>query len=107
VPKKLIPAERLAELDRKLLGLPRLSPERRGIIHEMAVFYGVSEKSLYRALRLHLRPKALRRSDHGVPRVLPREKMEHIQPKTSVKARTTFEPGVTAGQACPSDTLAT
>lgn len=94
MPKKLIPAERLAELDRKLLGLPRRSPERRGIIHEMAVFYGVSEKSLYRALRLHLRPKALRRSDHGVPRVLPREKMEHYcELIAAVKVRTSNQKG--------------
>ena len=49
MPKKLIPAERLAELDRKLLGLPRRSPERRRIINEMALFYDVSETSLYRA----------------------------------------------------------
>lgn len=60
----------------------------------MAVFYGVSEKSLYRALRLHLRPKALRRSDHGVPRVLPREKMEHYcELIAAVKVRTSNQKG--------------
>lgn len=92
--KKLIPAERLAELDRKLVGLPRRSPERRRIIHEMALFYDVSETSLYRALRLHLRPKALRRSDHGAPRVLPREKMEHYcEIIAAVKVRTSNQKG--------------
>ena len=92
--KKLIPAERLSELDRKLLGLPQRSPERRHIIHEMAVFYGVSEKSLYRALQLNLRPKALRRSDHGVPRVLPREKMErYCELIAAVKLRTSNQKG--------------
>jgi hypothetical protein len=94
VAKKIIPAERLAELDRKLLGLPRRSPERRHIIQDMAVFYDVSEKSLYRALRLHLRPKALRRSDHGAPRVLPREKMEHYcEIIAAVKVRTSNQKG--------------
>ncbi len=58
--KNLISAERLDELDRQLLGLPRRSAERRQIIDEMAAFYGVSETSLYRALRLHLRPGCAR-----------------------------------------------
>jgi len=35
-------------------GLPQCSPERRRIILETAVFYGISEKSLYRAPWLHL-----------------------------------------------------
>jgi hypothetical protein len=92
--KEIIPAERLAELDRKLLGLPRRSPERRRIIDEMAAFYNVSETSLYRALRLHLRPKALRRSDHGLPRVLPREQMEHYcELIAAVKVRTSNQKG--------------
>jgi hypothetical protein len=94
VSKKQIPAETLAGLDRKLLGLPQRSPERRRVIHETAEFYGVSEKSLYRALRLHLRPKSLRRSDHGVPRVLPQEKLEHYcELIAAVKVRTSNQKG--------------
>ena len=73
---KHISADRLEELDRQLLGLPRRSSERRLIIHEMAAFYGVSDSSSYRALRPHLRPKAVRRADRGLPRVLPREETE-------------------------------
>src|ERR1035441_8605957 len=73
---KHISAERLDELDRQLLGLPRRSSERRLIVHEMAAFYWVSDTSLYRALRSHLRPKAVRRADRGLPRVLPCEEME-------------------------------
>lgn len=92
--KKLVPAETLAELERKLAGLPQRSPERRRIIDDTASFYGVSEKSLYRALRLHLRPKALRRSDHGVPRVLPQEEMEHYcQLIAAMKVRTSNQKG--------------
>jgi len=89
VPKKLIPADRLDGLDRQLLGLPRRSAERRQIIHEMAAFYGVSETSLYRSLRSHLQPKAVRRSDHGAPRVLSRESMErYCELIAAMKVRT-------------------
>ncbi len=92
--KNLISAERLDELDRQLLGLPRRSAERRQIIDEMAAFYGVSETSLYRALRLHLRPKAVRRSDQGTPRVLSREAMEHYcELIAAVKVRTMNQKG--------------
>jgi hypothetical protein len=94
VAKNLISAERLDELDRQLLGLPRRSAERRQIIDEMAAFYGVSETSLYRALRLHLRPKAVRRSDQGTPRVLSREAMEHYcELIAAVKVRTMNQKG--------------
>jgi transposase InsO family protein len=94
VPKKLISADRLDELNRQLLGLPQRSAERRRIVYEMAAFYGVSETSLYRALRSHLRPKAVRRSDYGAPRVLPREEMEHYcELIAAVKVRTCNKKG--------------
>jgi hypothetical protein len=94
VSKKLISADRLDELDRQLIGLPRRSAERRRIVHEMAAFYGVSETSLYRALRSHLRPRAVRRSDHGAPRVLPREEMErYCELIAAVKVRTCNKKG--------------
>ena len=60
----------------------------------MASFYGVSIKSLYRALRLHRRPKALRRADQGIPRVLPQDKMEHYcEVIAAVKMRTSNQKG--------------
>jgi len=89
VPKKLIAAERLAELYGKLSDLPRRSPERRRMVHETAEFYGVSETSLYRALRLYRRPKALRRSDHGEPRVLTPDQMDrYCEIIAAMKVRT-------------------
>ena len=92
--KKLIAAERLADLDRKLWDLPRRSPERRRIIDETAAFYGVSETSLYRALRAFRRPKALRRSDHGESRVLTPEQMEqYCEIIAAVKVRTSNQKG--------------
>jgi hypothetical protein len=39
--------------------------------------YGLSEQTLYRALAERARPRALRRSDRGTPRVLPQDKMEY------------------------------
>jgi hypothetical protein len=91
---KHISADRLDELDRQLLGPPRRSSERRLIIHEMAAFYGVSDTSLYRALRSHLRPKAVRRADRGLPRVLPREEMErYCELIAAVKLRTSNKKG--------------
>ena len=92
--KKLIAAERLAELYGKLSDLPRRSPERRRIIDETAAFYGVSETSLYRALRAFRRPKALRRSDHGESRVLTPEQMEqYCEIIAAVKVRTSNQKG--------------
>ncbi len=91
---KAVSAETLTELDRRLSDLPPRSSERRRVITEMASFYGVSIKSLYRALRLHRRPKALRRSDQGVPRVLPQDKMEHYcEVIAAVKMRTSNQKG--------------
>jgi len=94
VPKKLIAAERLAELYGKLSGLPRRSPERRRMVHETAEFYGVSETSLYRALRLYRRPKALRRSDHGESRVLTPDQMDrYCEIIAAMKVRTSNQKG--------------
>ena len=94
MPQKRIPAETLAELDRRLCGLPPRSPERRHLIDEMAAFYGVSEKSFYRALQGQMRPKAVRRSDHGVPRILPPDRMEYYcELIAAMKIRTSNQKG--------------
>jgi hypothetical protein len=45
-------------------------------MQETANLYGVSESTLYRALNVHNRPKPLRRSDCGKPRILPADEME-------------------------------
>jgi hypothetical protein len=60
----------------------------------MAAFYGASDTSLYRALRSHLQPKAVRRADRGLPRVLPCEEMErYCQLIAAVKLRTCNKKG--------------
>jgi DeoR/GlpR family transcriptional regulator of sugar metabolism len=47
------------------------------IMQETAHLYGISEQTLYRALAQRARPKALRRSDRGTPRVVPQQKTEY------------------------------
>jgi hypothetical protein len=92
--KKQIPHEAVLTLQRRLAGLPPRSHDRRQVIEETAELYGISEQSLYRALAQGRRPKALRRSDHGVPRVLPIEKMEsYCELIAALKVRTSNRKG--------------
>ncbi len=82
------------DLQRRLNILAPRSHERRRVIQEAAHLYGVSEPTLYRALRERNRPKAIRRADRGVPRVLPREEMEHYcEIIAAIKVRTSNKKG--------------
>ena len=76
MPKKQLVAEALIDLHRRLSTFPSRSHDRRMIMRETAALYGLSEQTLYRALAERARPRALRRSDRGTPRVLPQDKME-------------------------------
>ena len=76
VQPKQIPAEALLDLRRRLATLPARSPERRVLMQETAQLYGMAEVTLYRVLRVQARPRALRRSDRGEPRVLPKATLE-------------------------------
>ena len=60
---KAIPSEALIELRQRLGPCPPRSAERRRIMRDMAALYGVSEATLYRALREWARPRALHRAD--------------------------------------------
>jgi hypothetical protein len=63
-------------------------------MQETAALYGVSESSLYRALRQRARPRALNRVDRGVPRVLPRAQMErYCETVAALKIRTSNQKG--------------
>jgi hypothetical protein len=56
--------------------------------------YGASEQTLYRALAERARPRALRRSDPGIPRVLPQDKMEYYcELIAAIKVRTANKKG--------------
>jgi hypothetical protein len=64
------------------------------IMRETAALYGVSEQTLYRALAERARPRALRRSDRGTPRVLPQDKMEfYCEAIAAIKVRTSNKKG--------------
>jgi hypothetical protein len=72
VRRKGIAPEALIDLRQRLeISAPR-SHERRTILQQAAQLYGVSEVTLYRALRLQGRLRALQRSDYGTPRKLPK-----------------------------------
>ncbi|MCP5117717.1 MAG: transposase family protein [bacterium] len=91
---KQVPAEALVELQRRLSTLPPRSAERRLLVEEKAHLYGVSTDTLYRALREKAAPKALRRSDHGVPRVMSAQEMERLcEVIAAIKVRTSNRKG--------------
>jgi hypothetical protein len=94
MPKKQLVAEALIDLHRRLSTLPTRSRERRIIMQETANLYGVSEQTLYRALAQRARPRALRRSDRGTPRVLPQDKMAYYcELIAALKVRTSNKKG--------------
>ena len=89
-----LPPEALLDLRRRLANLPPRSGDRRVLMQETAVLYGVSESSLYRALRERARPKALNRSDRGIPRVLPQTELErYCEVIAALKIRTSNKKG--------------
>jgi hypothetical protein len=94
VRRKAIPREAIVDLRRRLDALAPRSPERRVLVQDIAQLYGVAEVTLYRALRERLRPKALQRSDRGMPRKLPREEMEsYCEVIAALKVRTSNKAG--------------
>lgn len=75
--RKTIPSEALLDIHRRRLTLPPRSPEKRTIIREAAELYdGVSQASLYRALRKVGKPASTKRSDCGLPRVMSYKELE-------------------------------
>ena len=92
--RRQLPAEALVDLRRRLAGLPPRSAERRRLMQETAALYGISEGSLYRALRERARPKALQRADCGVPRILPQAELERFcEVIAALKIRTSNKKG--------------
>ena len=92
--RKEIAAEALLDLRRRLQVIPPRSPERRQLMQETALLYGVSEATLYRALRERMRPRALQRTDKGKPRVLPPAQMErYCEVVAALKVRTSNAKG--------------
>jgi hypothetical protein len=94
VARHQLPPEALLDLRRRLAGLTPRSAERRALMQETAALYGVSEASLYRALRARARPRAVNRADRGVPRVLPAAELErYCELIAALKIRTRNQKG--------------
>ncbi len=84
-----IPPEALVELVRRLGELPNRSPGRRILIQETAELYGVSEDTIYRALRSRTKPHTTRRRDCGEPRVMSKLELErYCELVAALKVRT-------------------
>ena len=84
-----IPIETLMELRNFLDRLPPRSPQRRILIEETAGLYGVSQVTIYRALKEYTTPKSVRRSDCGEPRVMPKQTLlRYCEIIAALKVRT-------------------
>ena len=70
--------ETLVLLRRKLEDLPPRSEERRHLIVDCADLHGVSDATIYRALREQFRPRSLHRRDRGKPRRAARDDLSDI-----------------------------
>lgn len=92
--RSAIPADSLLQLRQRLDRLPPKSPERATQIAAVAQLYGISVTTVYRALRLVLRPRTVHRRDHGQPRILPPSELEHYcELIAALKLRTTNNSG--------------
>jgi transposase InsO family protein len=91
---KKLPEERVYNLKKSLDLFPSRSKDRKRTVQEFSELYGVSFHSVYRALRKHKGPKRLKRTDEGIPRVLPQSEMEmYCQIIAAMKLRTRNKKG--------------
>jgi hypothetical protein len=94
MPKKQIPAEAIVDLRRRLNQLPPRSKERRALVQEIAHLYGISEDTVYRALRENTHLSSVRRADRDVPRVIPQAGLErYCEIIAAIKIRTSNRKG--------------
>jgi hypothetical protein len=91
---KPLPPEALVDLRRRLSTLPAHRAARRQVIQEAAAVYGVSEATVYRALKRRPSPRATQRVDQGTPRVLPADQLErYCEVIAALKLRSTNKKG--------------
>jgi hypothetical protein len=92
--RKLLPADSLLQLKRRLDTLPPRHDERTAQIASMANLYGVSVASIYRALQELNKPKAAGRSVSGLTRKISLGQMEeYCELIAALKLRTTNKKG--------------
>lgn len=89
-----IPAETLVSLRQRLDALPARCRERRELIESTADLFGVSDDTLYRALRQRVHLPAKHRADCGKPRKLSVAEMErYCEVVAAFKIRTLNKKG--------------
>ena len=94
MPKPSLPAEALVDLRHRLSTFPVHSAARRQVIQEVAAIYHVSEATVYRALQRRPSPRAVRRVDRGIPKVLPADQLErYCEVIAALKLRITNKKG--------------
>jgi hypothetical protein len=94
MPLKVLPAEALLDLRRRLNTLSPQTPERRRLMQETAALYGVSESTLYRKLQAGGQLRPAQRQDRGVPKVLPEAQLiRYCELIAAIKIRTTNRKG--------------
>jgi hypothetical protein len=74
--RKQIPPEAIISLRQRLENLPPRASERRKLIEETAITYGVSQDTVYRSLRERAKPKSINRNDRGKSRKISAVEME-------------------------------
>jgi len=74
--RKPLPEEALITLRQRFEQLSITRVERKQLVQETATLYGVSTATTYRALRTWARVRPLRRTDAGLPRILPAAELE-------------------------------
>lgn len=91
---KPLAAEVLIDLRRRLDQWPPRARQRRDLLRQAAHLYGVSESTLYRQLVKLYRPHGVRRTDQGIPRVLPQTAMmRYCEVIAALKIRTMNKKG--------------
>ncbi len=91
---KSLPVESLLQLKRRFDVLSPRNAERKEVVRSMANLFGVSEATIYRALRDLSKPKAVTRADSGRPRKMSVAQMErYCELIAALKLRTTNKKG--------------
>ena len=91
---KRIPTEAVIILHNRLAALPTRSQERIKIVEETAKFYGVSNATIYRALRKYSNPRTTYRMDYNQPRITDGKDMHlYCELVAALKKRTTNKKG--------------
>ncbi|MDV2994454.1 MAG: hypothetical protein N4J56_004108 [Chroococcidiopsis sp. SAG 2025] len=94
MPKKQIPIDAIVDLRRRLDQLPPRSSSRRVLLQEIAQLYGISEDTVYRALREPNCVRSVRRVDYDVPRIIPKARLErYCEIIAAIKIRTSNRKG--------------